>query len=200
MTVGVSSYHPSFLPLKDKIQERGPFSPYAQVEFWTKEGHGHHTWSDSIGEGVSVEDVAEVLVDAMQACGPERAPDQNGRFHGKTHDPAQLQDAYHSAVQQLLTRDYDTEWIYYKWLQYMYKKWGGHIPAAVIMPIDDQLKMLIPDELGDPHLYDVSDKSGLQDVIEPPTDENSVEAPIGRYRKPKWSAERRLRHLRKKGL
>ena len=43
-----NKYHPSFVPLIEKINERGYRSPYAYVSFETKEGHVHHV---PIGNG-----------------------------------------------------------------------------------------------------------------------------------------------------
>ena len=37
----------------------------------------------------------------------------------------------------------------------MYKKWNGHIPAAVLMPVEEQWRMMLPDFKGDPHFYKV---------------------------------------------
>ena len=52
--------------------------------------------------------------------------------------------------------------------------------AAVLMPIEDQWRMLVPDFRGDPQFYDI--KKGALDHLPMPNEENSVEAPIGHYR------------------
>ena len=62
----------------------------------------------------------------------------------------------------------------------MYKKWGGHIPAAVLMPIEDQWRMIIPDFRGDAHVHNV--REGALDHLPMPNEENSITAPIGHYR------------------
>jgi hypothetical protein len=175
-----NKYHPSFVPLIAKINERGYRSPYAYVSFETKEGHVHHV---PIGNGIdnliamgdSIEDVASFLVDSIAACHPDK---HNG--HGTKHDTSQFKKAYASAITQLLNTDYDTEYAHQVWLEKMYKKWGGHIPAAVLMPIEDQWRMIIPDFKGDAHVHNV--REGALDHLPMPNEENSVPAPIGYYR------------------
>ena len=177
---GDNKYHPSFLPMIERIKERGYKSPYAYVSFETREGHIHHYplgngVDNLIAMGDSLEDVATALVDSIAACNSDK---HDG--HGKTHDTSQFKKAYATAVTQLLNTDYDTEYIHQVWLEKMHKKWGGHIPAAVLMPIEDQWRMLVPDFRGDPQFYNV--KEGALDHLPMPNDENSIEAPIGHYR------------------
>jgi len=174
-----NKYHPSFMPLKERIKERGHLSPYAYVSYDTAEGHTHHV---PIGNGVdnliamgdSIEDIASYLVDVLSVCNEER---HNG--HGRTHNTSQFKKAYASAVTQLLTVEYDTEYAHQIWLEKMHKKWGGHIPAAVLMPIEEQWQLLVPDFRGDPHFYNV--KEGALDHLPMPDDSNSEPAPLGHY-------------------
>ena len=55
----------------------------------------------------------------------------------------------------MLSTDYDTEFAHQIWLEKMYKKWHGHIPAAVLMPVEEQWTMMLPDFRGDPNFYKV---------------------------------------------
>ena len=147
-----NKFHPSFVPLIEKINERGYRSPYAYVSFDTKEGHVHHVpigngTDNLIAMGDSVEDVASFLIDAIAACHPDK---HNG--HGTTHDTSQFKKAYASAITQLLNTDYDTEYAHQVWLEKMYRKWGGHIPAAVLMPIEDDVSAQQEGSGHPPHL------------------------------------------------
>ena len=177
---GDNKYHPSFIPIMGKIKERGYKSPYAYISFETAEGHVHHMplgngIDNLIAMGDSLEDVAGTFIDVLAACNENK---HNG--HGRTHDTSQFRKAYASAITQLLNTNYDTEYIHQVWLEKMYKKWGGHIPAAVLMPIEDQWRMLVPDFRGDPQFYNIRD--GALDNLPMPNDENSIPAPIGHYR------------------
>ena len=136
-------YHPSFLPLRDKIRERGAYSPFAYVQFQTQEGHGHHLMVGDGGDnllamGDSVEDIGEQLVAALAACSETKH-----KGHGRTHDPGQFRAAFAEAMDQLMSTPYDTDYLYQRWLEAMHKKWGGHIPAAVIMPGTSKVSLMV---------------------------------------------------------
>jgi hypothetical protein len=191
-------YHPSFKPLLDRIPERGQYSPWAVVEWETWEGHTHMVMvgdgkDSAIRLGGSIEDQAEELVEAMQMCSPDRH-----KGHGQYHNSDQFRDAYKSAIDQLLSRRYDAERIHAIWLQQMYKKWGGHIPAAVILPTNETIsewQVMIPDHRGDAHFYDVRDgvNTALNEAAGDPG--NVTKAPIGYYRRPTWSPDRRMKWM-----
>ena len=181
-TDGDNKYHPSFLPLMARIRERGYRSPYAYVSFDTAEGHTHHMpigngTDNLIMMGDSVEDVAEAFIASIAACNETRH-----KGHGRTHDTSQFKKAYASAITQLLTTDFDTEYAHQIWLEKMHQKWGGHIPAAVLMPLEDQWRLLVPDFRGDPQFYNVRD--GAMDGLPMPDEHNSMPAPLGHYAKP----------------
>ena len=172
-------YHPSFLPLRDKIRERGAYSPFAYVQFQTQEGHGHHLMVGDGGDnllamGDSVEDIGEQLVAALAACSETKH-----KGHGRAHDPGQFRAAFAGAVDQLMSTPYDTDYLYQRWLEAMHRKWGGHIPAAVIMPLEDQWRLVVPNAMGDPEFFDV--RPGVFDDMPMPDGDNSVEAPLGSY-------------------
>lgn len=161
-----NKYHPSFIPLKHKINERGYKSPYAYISYETEEGHTHHL---PIGNGIdnlitmgdSLEDIAGYFVDVLAACNENK---HDGR--GRNHNTDQFKKAYNSAIEQLLSTDYDTEFAHQIWLEKMYKKWHGHIPAAVLMPVEEQWTMMLPDFKGDPHFYKV--RKGAMDGVPVP--------------------------------
>jgi hypothetical protein len=197
-----SEFHPSFQVLLDRIPERGMYSRYAYVEWWPRhEPHGHTVMlgdgkTNSLLEGGSLEEAAEELVEAIERCNSDRH-----RGHGRTHTFSP-NDVFPAALEQLQTSWYDREWVYHRWLQWMHEKWGGHMPAAVILPTEGEWKMLVPDEMGDPIQHNIRPEvvKQLGEVIPMPDSSNSEEAEFGSRTKKRWSPERRLRHLRKKGL
>ena len=114
-------YHPSFLPLRDKIRERGAYSPFAYVQFQTQEGHGHHLMVGDGGDnllamGDSVEDIGEQLVAALAACSETKH-----KGHGRAHDPGQFRAAFAEAMDQLMSTPYDTDYLYQRWLEAMHR-------------------------------------------------------------------------------
>ena len=162
------------------VLERGAHSPYAYVEYETEAGHTHMVMVgdgkyNGIADGASFEDLAIELADQVEDCNQDKH-----EGHGREHGSSEPKKAFSAALNQLLTKDYDNEWATREWRIKMYKKWGGHIPAAVLMPIEDQWRMLVPDFRGDPQFYNV--KEGALDHLPMPNEENSVEAPIGHYR------------------
>jgi|TARA_Y100000296_G_C5175764_1_gene259962 hypothetical protein len=176
-----NKFHPSFLPLLERIEETKMYSKYAFVEWETWEGHSHMILVgdgqvNSIALGATMEDMGLDLINAMQICNPDRHKD-----HGKSHNPAQFSDAFKAAMNQLMTMPFDAMYAHQVWLEAMHKKWGGHIPAAVLMPIDEQWSMIVPDHKGDPHTYEV--REGILDFLPLDSPGNTEEAPIGKYYK-----------------
>lgn len=195
-------FHPSFRPLLNKFPERGKYSPWAYIEWETWEGHSHIVMvgdgkENALRVGGSIEDMAEELVEVMQICNPDRH-----KGHGRKHDSDQFKHAYKSGIEQLLERRYDAERMHAVWLQQMYAKWGGNIPAAVVMPSNedfDQWQVLVPDHRGDPQFKKVRQEVALElGQLAPPTKE-LTKAPLGWYRRPRRD-EARLRNLMRKGL
>tara|TARA_R100000995_G_C3467168_1_gene116328 strand:- start:584 stop:1105 length:522 start_codon:yes stop_codon:yes gene_type:complete len=164
-----NKYHPSFVSLIPKINERGYRSPYAYVSFETEEGHIHHMpigngTDNLIVMGDSIEDIANEFIKVLAACNPSK---HKGK--GRQHNPSQYKDAYHAVITQLMNTDFDTEHAHQVWLEKMYKKWGGHIPAAVLMPVEEQWQMVVPDFKGDPEFYKI--KEGALDNLPMPVKE-----------------------------
>lgn len=207
------SYHPSFLPIKTKMEqnERGMFSPHAHAEYMTWEGHMHQIRvGDGVGNafvdspGCTPEDMAEEMVEAMQSCDDES---RHGG-HARKHHTDQHFLAYKAVIDQLLSRQYDVEWAYIRWQIYMYNKWGGQMPAAVIMPVEDEMRLMVPDSHGDPLFYQIR-KGAIDGLIAMPNSTNSVDAPLGHYVLPTEPSkalehrnlsetERRLRDLKQR--
>ena len=166
-----NKYHPSFISLISKINERGYRSPYAYVSFETKEGHTHHMpigngYDNLIVMGDNIEDIATEFIKVLANCNPSK---HKGK--GRQHDESQYKEAYHQVVTQLLSTDYDTEHAHQVWLEKMFKKWNGHIPAAVLMPVEEQWQMMVPDFQGDPEFYKL--KEGALDNLPMPIKEKS---------------------------
>jgi hypothetical protein len=146
-----------------------------KVEYWPPGSPHGHNFMDIMEnghlDGEQIEDIAGGLSEAILACNEGR---HNG--HGRTHTHEDAEMAYKAAVQQILTTDFVEE--YRKLMQRIatYYKWGGTraVPKFAIMPtLDDEgrgFKMLMPDEQGDPHLYDISKRAKglLEEAIEPP--------------------------------
>jgi hypothetical protein len=141
------------------------------VEYWAPgDPHGHLLLIKNDDETITMqrilselESLAAELAEMFYKCG-----DQS---HGKgiRHSHEQIQLAYEAAVFQLLTTDYQLEWSEIKRNEMLYKKWGGPMPAMVLLPsIEDPQKWeaLIPDKEGDPHLYQVR-KGILEDIMDP---------------------------------
>lgn len=181
-------YHPSFLPLVQGVRERGPYSPHAYIQYtlnsdWDpkRDKFNEHTHMVKLGYSDqnflvnkhSVEDAAEELVDVISSC------PSNHVFEER--------EVAESAIYQLNYKDFDRERAHAVWLQAMYAKWGGHIPAAVILPTEAEFKewqVIVPDHRGDLQFAKV--RNGfLENMVPPPTDRNSERAPggLGYYHK-----------------
>jgi hypothetical protein len=129
------------------------------VEWWPEnEPHGHNLLLDDgalenrfIFNGEALEDAAGELAEAVAICNEGR---HSG--HGKTHSSQDMEDAYHTAIYQLLTIDFQAEWKEIQDDIRKWQKWQGPVPAAVLMPdIHDskQWNVMIPDKNGDPVMY-----------------------------------------------
>jgi hypothetical protein len=161
-----NNFHPSFVPLLKDIPETGYLSAWAYVEYWIGD-HGHmHLVGDGEGNDIAdgtetLEGAAEELASDVYACGDQ----EHGK--GQHHDVAHIEPAFKAALHQLQTKEYDRERAHQVWLQQMHRKWGGHMPAAVLIPTPEDVakwQLLIPDHRGDPLFYDAG-----RNAIEVPT-------------------------------
>lgn len=183
------------------MRERGAKSPYAYIEHYIGD-HGHMVPMGNAQAGIvlDMEEGCTLLADAILACSPDK---HNG--HGQTHTQEDAERGFRAGLHQLLTRNFDQEWIDLQMKITAFKRWGGHPPKGVLMPSEDDKKkwsLLVTTQQGDPYMYDVKPSVGrdFSDIIPPPDDSNSVKAPLGWYTKRRWSADRRLKHLARKGL
>lgn len=135
------------------------------VEWWPPgEPHGHQLLLDDGApanrfsfNGEALEDAAGELAEAVAICNENR---HDG--HGKLHSHQDAEDAYHIAVYQLLTIDYEAEWKQIQDDIKKWQKWQGPVPAAVLMPdIQDsnEWSVMIPDQHGDPVMYKTRPKA-----------------------------------------
>jgi hypothetical protein len=136
--------------------------------------------------------IGEELAAAVAMCDPRRH-----KSHGRTHPEEDQEKAFRAAMRQLVTKEYDIEWIYLDWRIRMYKKWGGHMPAAVITPTDSEAnrwQMMMPDAEGDPTFREV--RSDFAPDLPTPAEVNAVEHPLmGFTLPPRWTAKRRLKFI-----
>lgn len=152
------------------------------VEWWpAHEPHGHMLLISEGNEVIedrwtALEDWATELADAVSRCSEERF-----KGHGKTHSVEDAKAAFAVAMTMLLTKDYEKDWEELEAKQRAYKRWGGPVPAAVIMPTGEDPKKLVvimPDKEGTPYVYKV--RKGVMDgVILPPDFKTAYRDPSG---------------------
>ena len=113
------------------------------------------------------EDLAAELAESVMRCNETR---HNGR--GKTHSHADVEAAFATGYAQLASREGEHGLTHLEMLQrmWLYQKWGGHVPTAMIMPLAerrDQLTLMVPDEYGQPHFLDIRKEARreLEDVM-----------------------------------
>ena len=172
------NWHPSFAPLRRNINERGMYSVWAHVDYEV-DGHTHVVMvgdgrENALVVGGSVEEVVEELVQVIEECDENKHIDQHGNPHGIKHN-ADGGEVSKAAFEQLFTTEYDTEHHEQKWLQMMHKAWGGHIPAAVIVPKEEnpeEFELLIPDVEGNARRVPIRDHL-LDGSLPPPSPETA---------------------------
>lgn len=196
--------HPSFAPIWHSLPERGWKSPHAHVEYEVE----NHTHMVMLGDGVqnfyvldglgvedSIEEASEELRNAIERCDESRH-----KGHGRQHRKVGSREIMKACAEQLTQREFDREFHEVRWLQAMYKKWGGHIPALVFVPTEkdpEKWEVMIPDSQGNPQMYPLNNKD-LQNVLPPATSDVTKKLPgYGYHRKHNaWSrGKRRLETL-----
>jgi hypothetical protein len=202
----VQSWHPSIKTIIEKMPERGMYSPYAYVEYWPdnkKHGHQHQLGAGYDEQGVDnhfvngggIEEAAEDLATLVADCRPGK---HKGHIR-EQHTEEEQELAFKDATEQLQTIQYDRQWAHQLWMENMEKKWGGAIPAGVILPTTsmDEWQLMIPNYHGDPVLYNL--RSDVQkDMQELATDPGKLErAEVGYKVKTEQNTERKLRMHRK---
>ena len=168
------NFHPAIAAEIDKIQERGPYSPWAYVQYEV-DGHNHivqlgdgRGGYNVIADGEDMETIADELADAVNICSDSRHFDQHGKPHGKKHDVDE-QTVAQAALHQLWTVDFDREIAELHWLMATYRKWGNkNVPAAVITPTEDgrDWHMVRPTLEGGAEIVPL--RKGVMDDMPPP--------------------------------
>jgi hypothetical protein len=172
---GLESYHPSFAPNAHHIRERGALSPYLLVAYEPPDGMNHvHQISvagqdmfkrtrsafDDIGSlnGAAYEEMAgdltEDLILALRECESRKGPK-----HGRQHRFSD-REVWRNVLHQLQTREPDREWAHLEWLIAGDRIWNGHVPAAVLMPVDinaEDWSLLMPGYDHMPNIYSLRD-------------------------------------------
>jgi hypothetical protein len=114
------------------------------------------------------------------------------------HAPGHGQRAFEAARQQLETVDFQKEWMKVKRQQAAYRRWGGHPPAAVMIPDEVDPKapwsLIVPehDGLGDIKVYRVRPEI-TKDIPHPEEGRNAVRGEFGWIAKP---TERQVQRAR----
>lgn len=149
-------------------------SKWAYIEYEARptwdDGKGmwkSHTHLVPMGDGqvcvLETEEALILLADAVRACGSDRH-----EGHAYRHGDDEPQLAFEAGAHQLLTVDYDKEMRTLGKSIRMKKKWGGHMPAAVLMHDQEKkLQIMIPDQHGDPTFREVAPQ--YQDLLPTPT-------------------------------
>ncbi len=78
--------------------------------------------------------------------------------HGFTHSDAEAEEAYRTAILQLLTRYFDKEHEELERGIRRHAKWGGPVPEAVLLPDaanPKQWNIMVTDKEGNPRVYPV---------------------------------------------
>jgi hypothetical protein len=121
-----------------------------------------------------------------------------GHIHQLIIDAGEIL-TYGVAVQQLFGTDFHAEQRELDRKIRVFKKWGGQVPAAVLMFDPDdrkQLNLLTTDQEGNPSLRKVTDKAMI-DMIPYPDEKYAVKdrEGVSWQRKRKLKAETKLRRL-----
>lgn len=116
--------------MKQWLAETPEEIPFRMVEFWP-EGWSHgHNYFGALDE--SYEDIADGLAQAILDCN-----DSRHKGHGSTHGGGSAQDAYFSAISQILNGKDRESWAELRKNIRHYILWGDHAPAVVFTPNKD---------------------------------------------------------------
>jgi len=154
------------------------------VEYQALGWHHVHGIVFDAGErftGEMIEDIAGELAEAVYLCSDAR---HDG--HGQKHSHQEVQDAFKHGAKELLTKDSNIFAAEYQELlqkQRAYQRWGGTVPAAVLLPdsIDGrEWNAIIPDKEGVPYIYKVNEKAlGIGQELPVPSAENARKGAYG---------------------
>ena len=176
-----------------------PATPHAYIEYWPKEhpGVAHFV---PMGDGrvcvLETEEAATLLAESMEKCTPF-SHGNKGAFHSKE----EIDNAFKDAIDQINNKDFEAEWVELERRIAVSKKWGGTPPDAMIMPKHGDtgsLEVMVPDRAGNPTFVDVrKNKFDMPDPREVGAEPNKVG--VGWDTKRRWSGNRRLKYLAKRG-
>ncbi len=176
-----------------------PATPHAYIEYWPKEhpGVAHFV---PMGDGrvcvLETEEAATLLAESMEKCTPF-SHGNKGAFHSKE----EIDNAFKDAIDQINNKDFEAEWVELERRIAVSKKWGGTPPDAMIMPKHGDpgsLEVMVPDRAGNPTFVDVrKNKFDMPDPREVGAEPNKLG--VGWDTKRRWSGNRRLKYLAKRG-
>jgi len=141
------------------------------VEYWDPdEPHGHLVLIKNGDENMSMQAIlsdmegyAGELAEVFHTCGDQ------SHNKGRKHSVDVVKRAYEAAIFQLLTVDYEADWLEFQRKVRIHKKWGGQVPELILQPnMEDPSKWeaIIPDSEGNPYIYGVR-KNVLEDMMDP---------------------------------
>jgi hypothetical protein len=112
---------------------------------------------------MGIEDVAQLLSESIAVCNEDRH-----LGHGYQHGADEPELAYKKAIYDLFIKDFDKEKAESDHRLHTFRKWGSHMPAAVLMHDQDKkLQIIIPDHEGNPTMREVPKRH--QDLLPTPT-------------------------------
>jgi hypothetical protein len=173
-----------------RLEDLPEHLPFLYAEYQCVGSHAHSFCGDRQMDGI--EGTAEGLAEAVAACNEDR---HNG--HGATHPRSDVENAYHQAVAQLLTSDAEFRYQELRRNIANFQKWGGPMPAMVMMPDGDDPKkwnMIVTDQHGDPHMVPMANP-GMPDPREMGAQPNPI---LGWRRKRTLSLDTKLRRLNRR--
>ena len=145
---------------------KGRKSPIIWVEY-LPEGKDVGYMVPWVGDGLELEEICDLLGELVER-----------------HLPGHGQKAFEAAREQLETRDYAAEWLSIQAKIAAYRRWGGHPPAAVLMPDESDPKapwnLVLPQHegLGDIHVVKVK-LEATQDLPRPEEGKNAYRDSFG---------------------
>lgn len=171
-----------------RLEDLPEHLPYLYAEYQCVGSHAH-SFSGHL-ELDGIEGTAEGLAEAVAICNEDR---HNG--HGKMHPRSDVENAYHQGVAQLLTNDAELRYQELRHNIAMHEKWGGPMPALVMMPDNDdpaKWNMIVTDQQGNPHMVPVPNP-GMPDPREVGARPDPI---LGWQRRRHLSMDTKLRRLK----
>ena len=155
------------------IEKRFPYATEERFPIWieyspTGASHNHLLTVEVDANAAPLADIvgnsesyAEELAESVARCNEDR---HDG--HGEKHEEADIQEAFRIGMHQLLSKNFAQDWKEIKHREEMYRKWGGHMPAGVIYPDqNNDWQVMVPDKEGNPWITPM--RKGALDLPEP---------------------------------